>query len=107
MKIKNIAAVLFFGLCAHAASAQTPVTPPPTTPAPSEPPAVPPAPPVPTTPPAAPKTAVVEGTLFKTQRASNERGKFEWICTYNVAGTKRSVQLDESCPSTLPFELKR
>jgi hypothetical protein len=54
-----------------------------------------------------PKSAIIEGTLFKSQRSNNDKGKFEWICTYNVAGSRRSVQLDESCPSTLVFELKR
>jgi hypothetical protein len=49
----------------------------------------------------------VEGTLFKTQRSKNDKGKFEWVCTYSVANLKRSVLLDESCPSTMVFELKR
>jgi hypothetical protein len=81
-------------LCASAALAQVPPAPPP------EPPAVP-------APPVLPKSAIIEGTLFKSQRSNNDKGKFEWICTYNVAGSRRSVQLDESCPSTLVFELKR
>lgn len=101
MKLKNMAAVL--GVCASAAFAQVPVTP-----APSEPPAAPPAtPPASPAPPALPKSRVVEGTLFKSQRATDDRGKFTWVCTYSVAGTQRHVQLDESCPSTLAFELKR
>jgi hypothetical protein len=50
---------------------------------------------------------VAEGTLFKTQRSKNDKGRFEWVCTYSVANLKRSVLLDESCPSTMVFELKR
>ena len=102
MKIRNITAVLICALGASVASAQAPAAP-----AAPEPPASPAAPPAPTAPPTAPKTAIVEGTLFKTQRTNNDKGKFEWICTYNVAGSRRSVQLDESCPSSMVFELKR
>ena len=111
MKIVNIAAALVFGLYAHAAFAQTPAGP--STPStPSTPPMpasleVPAAPPTPPAPPAAPKATVVEGTLFRTQRANGDRGSFVWLCTYNVAGSKRNVQFDESCPSTLAFELRR
>lgn len=105
MKIVNIAAALVFGLCTHAAIAQTPPAPTaPVTAAAPEAPAEPSAPPAP---PAAPRATVVEGTLFRTQRGNGDRGSFVWLCTYNVAGSKRSVQFDESCPSTMRFELKR
>jgi hypothetical protein len=50
---------------------------------------------------------VAEGVLMKSQRASGDKGTFEWICTYRVAGTTRNVQVDESCPQTMPFALKR
>lgn len=101
MRIRNIAAALLAGLCASAALAQTPATPPPETPA--APIATPPPPPAPT----ASTANVAEGTLFKTQRSKNDKGRFEWVCTYRVANLKRSVLLDESCPSTMVFELKR
>jgi hypothetical protein len=105
MKIRNIAAVLFFGLCANAALAQMPAIPAP--PPPPESPNPPPAPPAPPAASNVPAATIVEGALFKSQRATNDKGKFEWICTYRVAGTRRSVQLDESCPSTMVFDLKR
>ena len=101
MKISNIAAVLLCGLFTHAVSAQTPASPPPDAPAA-------PAPtPVPSQAPSASTVNVAEGTLFKTQRSKNDKGKYEWVCTYSVANLKRSVLLDESCPSTMVFELKR
>ena len=105
MNFKNIVVALFFGLCAHVASAQTPATPVPPEP-PAAAPAIPPAAALPA-PPAAPKSTIVEGTLLRSQRANDDRGKFTWICTFNVAGSKRNVQLDESCPATLPFDLRR
>ena len=67
----------------------------------------------PASPPAAPDPSIVpqatmaEGVLLKSQRSSNDKGKFEWICTYRIAGTTRSVQTDESCPQTMRFALKR
>lgn len=100
MKIKNIAAILFLGMCVNVAAAQTPV------PAiPPQPPAAPPA--QPPEPPAPSKPAVAEGTLVQSQRANGDTGKFFWICTYRVEGTKRGVQLDDSCPPTMLFQLKR
>jgi hypothetical protein len=92
--LKHIAVLLFAGL-SFSAFAQ------------SDAPPKPPAPPAPTEPTAEQARRVVEGTLMKMQRANNDKGKYEWICTYRVEGTNRSVLLDESCPQTLPFELKR
>lgn len=54
-----------------------------------------------------PQATMAEGVLMKSQRGSNDRGKFEWICSYRIAGTTRSVQVDESCPQTMRFALKR
>jgi hypothetical protein len=100
MNFRKIAATLFFGMCVNAALAQAPV------PAlPPEPPAAPPAPAP--QPPAPPKPAVVEGALVQSQRSNSDTGKYVWVCTYRVDGTKRSVQLDDSCPSTMLFQLKR
>ena len=108
MNFKNIVVALFFGFCVHIASAQTPATPVAPEP-PAAAPAIPPAAALPAipAPPAAPKSTIVEGTLIRSQRANDDRGKFTWICTFNVAGSKRNVQLDESCPATLPFDLRR
>ena len=91
---KNIAVALFVGLAATV-FAQSDAPPKPSSPT------------TPAEPTAEPTRKVVEGTLMKTQRANNDKGKYEWICTYRVAGTNRSVLLDESCPQTLPFEVKR
>lgn len=91
---RSIAVLLFVGL-STAAFAQSDAPPKPT------------APPTPTEPTAEPTRKVVEGTLMKSQRANNDKGRYEWICTYRVSGTNRSVLLDESCPQTLPFEVKR
>ena len=91
---KNIAVLLFVGLSASALAQ-------------SDMPPKPPAPPAPAEPAAEPTRKVVEGALMKTQRANSDKGKYEWICTYRVAGTNRSVLLDESCPQSLPFEVKR
>ena len=101
MKCPNIAAVLVIGLASHIASAQTPVPSAPATPAPPAADAPPPAAP------AISKPTVAEGSLFKTQRQKNDKGKFEWVCTYSVEGLKRSVLLDESCPASMVFALKR
>ena len=107
MKFKHFAAALFFNFCTGAALAQSPAVPaPPAPPAPAEPPVVV-TPPTPPAPPAAPAPTVVEGTLAGSQRLSNDRGQFQWICSYRVSGAKRAVQLDESCPATMPFQIKR
>ena len=100
MNIRKIAALLCVGLSASVALAQSST--PPTPPLPT-----PPLAPTSPEPPAAPQPNVVEGTLMRTQRANNDRGKYEWICTYRVAGTTRIVQVDESCPQTMPFALKK
>ena len=100
MKFTHILATLVIGLCGQVASGQTPVSPAPVTPTPV----------VPAAPPAAPalsKPNLAEGSLFKSQRQKNDKGKFEWVCTYSIEGLKRSVLLDESCPATMVFELKR
>ena len=104
MKIKNIAGALFVGVTANFVFAQTTA------------PGTPPSPPVPAivpTPveavapvvPSQPKTA--EGTLFKSQRMRNDKGTQDYICTYRIAGTKRDVLLDESCPESMVFQLKK
>ncbi len=95
MKIRAIAALLLVGLSSSLAFAQS---------------STPPAPVVPTPlpePSAVQQASMAEGTLMKSQRASNDKGKYEWICTYRVAGTTRSVQVDESCPQTMMFALKK
>ena len=104
MKIKNIAGALFVGVAANFVFAQTtaPGTPP-----------LPPVPAIAPTPveavapvvPSQPKTA--EGTLFKSQRMRNDKGTQDYICTYRIAGTKRDVLLDESCPESMVFQLKK
>ncbi len=98
MMFKHIALLLLVGLAASIAFAQ------------SSPPSTPPAlPSAPTTPESAvvspPKVA--EGSLFKSQRLKNDKGTNDFICTYRVAGLKRDVQLDESCPETMVFQLKK
>lgn len=93
MKVPSTAAMVFAVLSTCVAFAQS-GTPPPT-------------PPVPPEQPAGSQPKVVEGMLMKSQRASGDRGTFEWICTYRVAGITRNVQVDESCPQTMPFALKR
>jgi hypothetical protein len=100
MKVASTAAMIFalFSTCVAFAQSGTP-----TPPAPPAPP-VPPASPEPT---AGSQPKVAEGVLMKSQRASGDKGTFEWICTYRVAGTTRNVQVDESCPQTMPFALKR
>lgn len=114
MKLGNLVPLLLIALGAQVASAQTAPAPAPpeprVPPAESAPPAAPVTPPAVPTPPApvsAVHPTVAEGTLFRTQRSKNDKGKYEWVCTYNVANLKRSVLLDESCPSTLTFELRR
>ena len=98
MKVGNFALLLFVGVAARIAFAQ------------SSPPSTPPAlPSAPTT----PEPAVVSppkvagGSLFKSQRLKNDKGTNDFICTYRVAGLKRDVQLDESCPETMVFQLKK
>ncbi len=101
MKIRTIAALLLVGLSTSLAFAQSSTPPAP---------ASPPVPAVPTSPPepsAVPYAKLAEGTLMKSARANSDRGKYEWICTYRVAGTTRSVQVDESCPQTMTFALKK
>lgn len=98
MKIGKLAALLLVCWPVAVAIAQSGTPPAPS--APQE----PPSPPEPV---AAPRPKLVDGVLMKSQRASSDRGKYEWVCTYRVAGTTRSVLLDESCPQTVPFELKR
>ena len=101
MKIRTIAALLLAGLSTSLAFAQSSTPPAPATP---------PVPAVPAPPlgqPAVPQTTTAEGTLMKSQRANNDRGKYEWICTYRVEKITRSVLLDESCPQNLPFEIKK
>ena len=98
MKVGNFALLLFVGVAASIAFAQ------------SSPPSTPPAlPSAPTTPEPAvvspPKVA--EGSLFKSQRLKNDKGTNDFICTYRVAGLKRDVQLAESCPETMVFQLKK
>ena len=111
---RNIATLLLAGLSTAIMFAQA-----------SEP-AIPPAPPIspaaplpataaaenlptPAEAPAAPKPKVAEGTLFKSQRVAGDKGGVgsDWVCTYRVAGASKSVQLSESCPDTMRFELKR
>ena len=101
MVIRNIAALSFVCLSAGVALSQPGLPPVPAAPA---------AAPVPPIPPEAavdPQPKVVEGILMKSQRASSDRGKYEWVCTYRVAGTTRNVQLEESCPQSMPFALKK
>lgn len=121
MKATFAAAALMLGVWTVIAVAQTPPSPTtmPTPPAsPVKPPASSAAPasaepapaesaPAPADPTAAPRTGVVEGTLVQTQRVEGDRASFVWVCTYRVAGARRSVQLDASCPSTMPFKIKR
>ena len=104
MKIRIIAAALFVGVTANFVFSEptapsTPPTPPvpATAPTPAE--AVAPAVPL------SPKT--VGGTLFKSQRMRNDKGTQDYICTYRIAGTKRDVLLDESCPESMVFQLKK
>jgi len=35
---------------------------------------------------------MAEGELMKSQRGSNDKGKFEWIGNYRIAGTTRSLR---------------
>ena len=101
MKIHTIAALLLVGLSTSPAFAQSSTPPAPATPPVPADIAPPPAPS------AVPQASTAEGTLMKSQRANNDRGKYEWICTYRVGGTTRSVQVDESCPQTMTFALKK
>ena len=101
MKVSNIAVALVVGVTANPVFAQTTV---PATPPMSVVPVTAPEPTVSavTTP---PKTA--EGTLFKSQRMRNDKGTQDYICSYRIAGTKRDVLLDESCPESMVFQLKK
>ena len=101
MKVANIVVALVACVTANPVFAQTTA---PATPPTSVVPVTAPEPTVPaiTTP---PKTA--EGTLFKSQRMRNDKGTQDYICTYRVAGTKRDVLLDESCPGSMVFQLKK
>ncbi len=105
MKLKNIATLLFITLSANVVFAQSETQP--TQPAPP-PPVTPVAPPAPVAPVSASQPRVAEGVLVRSQRANNsDKGTFEWVCTYRVEGSTRGVQLDESCPQTMPFSFKR
>ena len=100
MKVGNFALLLFVGVAASIAFAQASP--------PTEPPVLPSAPTAPTAEPAGvSQPKVAEGVLFKSQRLKNDKGTNDYICTYRVAGTKRDVQLDESCPATMVFQLKK
>ena len=101
MKVGNFALLLFVGFAARIAFAE--VSPP------TEPPVLPSAPTAPTTaePAGLSRPKVAEGALFKSQRLKNDKGINDYICTYRVAGTKRDVQLEESCPETMMFQLKK
>ena len=102
MKIPTALIAFLLAFFAGIASAQTTEPASPSVPAPA------PASPLPAPDPSiVPQATMAEGVLMKSQRASNDKGKFEWICTYRVAGTTRSVQVDESCPQTMRFALKR
>ena len=101
MKTCNVVVALVVALFATCGFAQTGTPPVPDAPPTPAPPATPTEPP----PPSGPK--VVEGVLMKSQRANNDKGKYEWICTYRVEKITRSVLLDESCPQNLPFEMKK
>jgi hypothetical protein len=112
LKLRSVAALLAGILCAGFAAAQAastapgsePATPP--APAPAAPPPPPDPPPAPP-PPDVPRVTAVEGTLTRSQRGLSDTRQIFWVCTYNVAGARRNVQLNESCPQTLPFEVRR
>lgn len=105
MKLVNIAALLFVALSTNVVFAQSETQPAPPAPIP---PVTPVVPPVPAVPIVAPQPRVAEGVLVRSQRATNnDKGTFEWVCTYRVEGSTRGVQLDESCPPTMPFSFKR
>ena len=101
MRAGNFALLLIVGFAASFAFGE--VSPP------TEPPALPSAPTAPTTavPAGVSQPKVAEGALFKSQRLKNDKGTNDYICTYRVAGTKRDVQLEESCPETMMFQLKK
>lgn len=102
MKIPTASMALLLVLFAGIASAQA------TEPAsPSVPPSAPASPAPAPDPSIVPQATMADGVLLKSQRESNDKGKFEWICTYRISGTTRSVQLDESCPQMMRFALKR
>ena len=101
MKVGNFALLLFVGAAASIAFAQASP--------PTEPPVLPSAPTAPTTaePAGVSQPKIAEGVLFKSQRLKNDKGTNNFICTYRVAGIKRDVQLEESCPATMVFQLKK
>ena len=98
MKVGKFPLFLFVGAAASLACAE--VSPP------TEPPALPSAPTTPE-PAGVAQPKIAEGVLFKSQRLKNDKGTNDYICTYRVAGTKRDVQLEESCPATMVFQLKK
>ena len=98
MKVGNFALLLFVGISTSIAFAQaSPPTGPP----------VPPSAPTTAEPAGVSQPKIAEGALFRSQRLKNDKGTNDYICTYRVAGTKRDVQLDESCPATMVFQLKK
>ena len=101
MKVGNFALLLFVGVAASFAFAQASP--------PTEPPVLPSAPTAPTTaePAGLSQPKIAEGVLFRSQRLKNDKGTNDFICTYRVAGAKRDVQLEESCPATMVFQLKK
>ena len=101
MDLKNIAVAVLFGMTAGLVVAQT------TTPSAPPVPAAPATAPAPAAPAASSQPTVAEGALFKSQRMRNDKGTYNFICTYRIAGTKRDVLLDESCPESMVFQLKK
>ena len=101
MKVSNIAVALVVCVTANPLFAQTtaPATPPTSV--------VPVTAPEPTVPAVATPPKTAEGTLFKSQRMRNDKGTQDYICTYRIAGMKRDVLLDESCPESMVFQLKK
>ena len=104
MKVSNIAVALVACVTANPVFAQTtaPATPPTSVVLVTA-----PTPPEPTVPAVATPPKTAEGTLFKSQRMRNDKGTQDYICTYRIAGTKRDVLLDESCPESMVFQLKK
>ena len=104
MKVSNIAVALVACVTANPVFAQTTA---PATPPTSVVPVTAPTPPEPTVPAVATPPKTAEGTLFKSQRMRNDKGTQDYICSYRIAGTKRDVLLDESCPESMVFQLKK
>jgi len=87
MKISTTSMALLLALFAGIASAQaTALASPPV------PPPVPASPPYALDPSIIPQATMAEGELMKSQRGSNDKGKFEWIGNYRIAGTTRSLR---------------